>query len=102
MNNSKSLLIFLAYIGVNAPIYSMPPQPTKCPNVASIKSAGLSYSALDTDGYVVAQLNRYSTNDTWLFGFASIQANSSQRALSIGNQLLGDTFGVTKTNAHTI
>ncbi len=96
MNNKKSLLVALALIGVNAPIYAMPPQPAKCPSVANIKSAGLSYSSLDTDGYVVAQFNKYSTNDTWLFGFASIQAKSSQEALSIGNQLLGTLFGSPK------
>ena len=96
MNNKKSLLAVLAVIGINAPIYAMPPQPAKCPNVSNIKSGGLSYSALDTDGYVVAQFNKYGTNDTWLFGFGSIQATSSQEALSIGNQLLKTLFGSPK------
>ena len=96
MNTNKSLLTVLAVIGINAPIYAMPPQPAKCPNIANIKSGGLSYSTLDTGGYVVAQFNKYGTNDTWIFGFASIQATSSQEALSIGNQLLRTLFGSPK------
>ena len=70
-------------------------KPAKCPRVINIKSEGLTYATLDTDGYVVAQLSKYGTKDTWAFGFASIQATSSQEALSIGNQL-GTLFGSPK------
>lgn len=93
MNHKKPLLIALALIGMNAPTHAMPSRPAKCPNVSSIKSAGLSYSSRDTDGYVVAQFNRYNTNDTWLFGFASIKAGTSYEALNIGNQLLNTLYG---------
>lgn len=93
MNKKISCLTVLAVIGLNAPSYAMPPEPAKCPSVESIKSVGLSYASPDSDGYMALQINKYNTNDKWLFGLTSIQASSSEEALSIGNQLLSTLFG---------
>jgi len=54
-----------------------------CPSVTAIKSAGLSYASSGSNGYTVAQLNNYSTRNTWVFGFTAIDAPSSAANHSI-------------------
>ena len=86
----------LALVGLSATTYAMPPRPETCPAVANIQAAGLSYSTIGTKGYTVAQLNNYSTANTWVFGFTSIKANSTEDALKIGAELLSTLYGTPK------
>ena len=101
MKKPSFVVAALTMIALNAPTYAMPQRPAKCPAVANIKFAGLSYATSGDEGYTVAQFNNYSTNDKWLFGFTSIQAKSSQEALTIGRQLLGTLYGTPQPVAIT-
>lgn len=92
--HKKILLSVIAVITcINSIAFAMPPKPAKCPSVSTIKSTGLAYAAPDSGRYVVAQMSKYDTADTWIFAFVDIQAASSEEALQTGNQLLGTLSG---------
>lgn len=79
---------FLLLVGVYSQSDAMPPRPAKCPSVAVIKSAGLSYTDTNEEGYVAYQINHYTTSSLWAFGVGGISASSSEEAISIGYQAL--------------
>lgn len=83
-------------MGLCMPTYALPPKPAKCPGVASIKAAGLNYTLEAEDGYVVLQMGRYDTLDTWAFGFTAIKATSKDAALTIGKDMLTTLSGSPK------
>jgi hypothetical protein len=96
MFNKKAYFAVLMFAGLNATVYAMPPKPTKCPGVDSIKSKEFSYVERGSDGYTVIQNDKYDTSDSWIFGFTSIKSTSSQNALTVAYELLATLYGTPK------
>lgn len=93
MYKKISLSILAAMTCFSSMVFAMPPKPAKCPGIPSIKSAGLAYAAPDAGRYVVAQMSKYDTTDTWIFAFINIPATSTAEAITKGNELLSTLSG---------
>ncbi len=78
--------------------FALPPKPDKCPDVTSIKKAGLMTVEWDgdTNQYIASQINGYGTSANWAFAISipNTAAQSADDALTRARSLLGSLTGI--------
>lgn len=75
------LILLLSFVFVSSAWAKIPPQPEKCPSVASILQNEFLLAQKLSDGtYGAVQINHYDTNENWAFVVVQITAASAQEA----------------------
>ena len=87
----KKCLALLSTLVFSASAWAgVPPQPEKCPSVATIAQNKFVTAQKATDGtYGALMLNKFDGNEMWGFVIAEIVAASSQDALAKATAALG-------------